>query len=130
MTIAIDTNILVRFLTRDHGPQYQAARAIMEAGRVFIPESVLLETEWVLRGIYKLPLPEIRRALQGIVGLKNVTLADPEKIARILDWHEAGMDFADAFHLANSGHLESLKTFDKDFVKRAKGRSPCKVSEA
>jgi predicted nucleic-acid-binding protein len=127
VTIAVDTNILVRFVTRDHEKQYEAARSLMETEQIFIPESVLLETEWVLRGTYKLSALKILQAFRNILGLRNVTLADPEKIARVLDWHEAGMDFSDAFHLANSGHLGGLKTFDKDFVKRAKGLAACKV---
>jgi predicted nucleic-acid-binding protein len=130
MTTAVDTNVLIRLVVRDHAPQFHAAQKIMEAGRVFIPESVLLETEWALRSIYKFPAPDIRQALRGILGLKNVAVADPHKIARALDWHEAGMDFADALHLASSGHLGHLKTFDKDFVKRAKGISSCKVTHA
>jgi hypothetical protein len=81
----------------------------------------------VLRGTYKLSALKILQAFRNILGLRNVTLADPEKIARVLDWHEAGMDFADAFHLTNSGHLGGLKTFDKGFVKRAKGLAACKV---
>lgn len=131
MTVAVDTNILVRLVARDHEAQFRVAQKLLETEHVFIAESVLLETEWVLRAIYKLPSPEIRRTIRNILGLKNVTLADPDKIARILDWHEAGMDFADAFHLANSLHLKDFKTFDRDFVKRSKKLSsalPCKVS--
>ncbi len=130
MPVGVDTNILARFLMRDHEPQYRAARAILETEVVFIPDSVLLETEWVLRGLYKLSRAEVLRAFQAILGLKNVTLADPGKIARVLEWHEGGMDFADAMHLASSGHLGVLRTFDSDFVKRGKELAPCKVAAA
>ena len=126
--VALDTNMILRILARDDEPQYAKARVLMKTHRIFVPESVILETEWVLRDVYDFAPADVCRMLRGFFGLKNVTLADPEKIARVLEWHEAGMDFADALHLANSRHLDDLKTFDKDFVKRAKGLTACKVS--
>jgi predicted nucleic-acid-binding protein len=127
---AIDTNVIIRVLARDDEAQFAKAMRVM-SGRVFVPESVILESEWVLRDVYDFAPPDVCRLFRTLFGLKNVTLADPDKIARILDWHEAGMDFADAFHLANSLHLKDFKTFDRDFAKRSKNLpSPpsCKVS--
>ena len=49
---AVDTNILVRFLTADDPKQARTARRVMEAGDVFIGVTVILETEWVLRAGY------------------------------------------------------------------------------
>ena len=46
---AIDTNIIVRLLTGDDASQCQQARHIFESHEVFIPDTVILETEWVLR---------------------------------------------------------------------------------
>jgi predicted nucleic acid-binding protein len=48
-------------------------------------------------------------------------------LAKILAWHEQGLDFADALHLASSGSLTELITFDSKFIKRAKGLSACHV---
>lgn len=125
--VALDTNVIVRILIRDDEAQYAKARTLLEAGRVFVPESVVLETEWVLRDFYRFSPSEVRTAFRNFFGLKNVNLTDPLKIARVLDWHEAGMGFTDAFHLESSRHIGSLKTFDKDFVKRSKEISFCKV---
>jgi predicted nucleic acid-binding protein len=66
---AIDTNVIVRFLTADDPKQAQAARRVIEAGKVFIGTTVALETEWVLRAGYRFSSPEIVAALRGLGGL-------------------------------------------------------------
>lgn len=47
--IAVDTNVVVRLLARDDETQYQASRALFETQEIFIPDTVVLELEWVLR---------------------------------------------------------------------------------
>lgn len=59
-------------------------------------------------------------ALRRVCGLKNVSVSDGQLVALVIDWHEAGLDFADAFHLALSRDREAMKTFDDDFVKKAR----------
>lgn len=127
--IAIDTNIVVRFLTKDDPEQYQQAAQLFHQPELelFIPDSVLLETEWVLRFAYDYPSVEVVIALRKLLGLSNVRIDDTAKIAKVLNWHEQGMDFADALHLANSDTLAELMTFDDKFVRRAKGKSQCQV---
>jgi len=51
--IAIDTNIIVRFITRDDELQYQQSLELFKNKNIFIPDTVILETEWVLRFAYK-----------------------------------------------------------------------------
>ena len=81
----------------------------------------------MLRAAYELPPTEICHALRSVFGLEQVTTEDPGSIALIIDWHEKGMDFVGAFHLASSQHQTSLKTFDRALIKRAKGLSACVV---
>jgi len=50
--IAVDTNLLVRLLTSDDPDQARRAARIMESDDIFIPKTVMLETEWVLRHAY------------------------------------------------------------------------------
>ena len=50
--LAVDTNLIVRYLTGDHPAQSAKARAVIEGEDVFISTTVLLETEWVLRSVY------------------------------------------------------------------------------
>lgn len=127
--IAIDTNVLVRLLTGDNPAQYRASHALFTSEEIFIPDTVVLETEWVLRAAYDLEPPAICEAFRRAFGLKNVTLSNGRLIAQAIAWHESGLDFADAFHLALSQRHEALKTFDADFIKRAKMLSECRVEK-
>ena len=49
---AVDTNVIVRYLTGDDEVQATRARAVVDAGQVFVSTTVLLESEWVLRSVY------------------------------------------------------------------------------
>ncbi|MGE5549416.1 MAG: type II toxin-antitoxin system VapC family toxin [Bacteroidota bacterium] len=116
--IAIDTNILVRFLTNDDPSQAQHAAQLLRSEPVFIPKTVLLETEWVLRHAYGLDRQVINTAFAKLLGLSEVVAEDMPAISRALAWHAAGLDFADALHLAVSGTAGRFVTFDRDLVKR------------
>lgn len=61
--IAIDTNILVRLLTKDDQSQFQLAYALFQAEAIYLSKTVVLETEWVLRYAYKFGPTEITLAL-------------------------------------------------------------------
>ena len=125
--IAVDTNVIVRFLTGDEPSQYAQSLELMETEAIFIPDTVILETAWVLDFVYGFKPAEISPALRDLFGLQNVHLHDPDAVARTLDWFEQGMDFADAFHLSSSTECTELKTFDKAFVKQAQGLPGCMV---
>ena len=125
--IAVDTNVVVRFLTGDDAAQFKKAVKFFNESAVFIPDSVLLETEWVLRYAYRFSPNDIVSAFRKILGLPNVHVENADKIAEIIILHEQGVDFSDAMHLANSPSCSALATFDKQFVKRAKGKSECAV---
>jgi predicted nucleic acid-binding protein len=125
--IAIDTNVLVRLLTRDDEPQFQQAATLFAENKIFIPETVILETEWVLRFAYKFPLAAIFEALRKTLGLPNVQSARPSVIAQALDLAGQGLDFADALHLAASQECSQFATFDTSFIKKANGLTGCQV---
>jgi predicted nucleic acid-binding protein len=127
--VAVDTNVLVRLLTGDPPAQYQASRKLFSSEHIFVPDSVVLETEWVLRAAYDLEPATVCAALRGVFGLENVTVANGEAVSQALDWHEAGLDFADALHLAFSKGHEVLKTFDAGFIKRARSLGACRVEK-
>lgn len=127
--VAVDTNIVVRLLTLDDESQFQKSWKIFQENDVFIPDTVILETEWVLRFAYKFKPDEICSALRKLFGLPNVHLANANLVAQVLLWYEAGLDFADAFHLAQSQHHTQLYTFDEKFVKRASGLTTCEVKK-
>ncbi len=51
--IAFDTNLLVRIAVNDDLKQAELAEQLLDSNEVFVPRTVLLETEWVLRSVYK-----------------------------------------------------------------------------
>ena len=64
--IGVDTNLLVRLLTNDDPGQAQRAAKIMESDDIFIPKTVMLETEWVLRHAYGIAKSAIMKGFQKI----------------------------------------------------------------
>lgn len=127
--IAVDTNIIVRFLTDDDRQQYNKSLKLFQEQDIFIPDTVVLETEWVLRFAYNFNPDEICKAFKNLFGLPNVRLANESLMAQVLQWHENGLDFADALHLAQSQDCSAIYTFDEKFVKKSKGLSECKVRQ-
>jgi predicted nucleic-acid-binding protein len=118
--IGLDTNVVVRFLTRDDPAQALRARALIETGAAFVPRTVVLETQWVLRTIYHFERSAIAAALMGLLRLPGVEIEDRPTVARALDWCGQGLDFADALHLASSGRAEAFATFDRALRRRAR----------
>jgi predicted nucleic-acid-binding protein len=125
--VTVDTNIIVRLLTQDDQWQYQQSLAIFQSQDIFISNTVILETEWVLRFAYKFKPTEICRALKQLFGLPNVHLDRDNLIAQVLQWHENGLDFADALHLAQSRDCSQQYTFDEKLIKKSNGLTKCKV---
>ncbi|MDQ6971475.1 MAG: type II toxin-antitoxin system VapC family toxin [Mariprofundaceae bacterium] len=115
--ISVDTNILVRILTGDDDFQCRKAMNLFENNEIFITDTVILETEWVLRYAYAFSRIDINRALLHLCGLPQVNLAHPQHIAKALTWHQDGLDFADGLHLAGSGAQDSFASFDQALIK-------------
>lgn len=118
--IGLDTNILVRLLTNDDKKQAKFAADLIAKHPVFIPKSVMLETEWVLRYTYDITADDTYKAFTNLLGLAHVSVEDPVCISQALDWYKQGFDFADALHLASSHKTESFATFDKKLISKAK----------
>ena len=117
---AVDTNIVVRFLTRDEPAQAARAKALIEAGPVFVPRTVVLETAWVLPSVYRFERAAIGAAITKLLGLPGVEAEDGPAVARALGWYAQGFDFADALHLASSGRARAFATFDQALRRRAR----------
>lgn len=117
--IAVDTNLLVRILTNDDPIQARSAVKILKSDDIYIPKTVLLETEWVLRYAYEVGRSAIAAGFQKLLGLPNVSVEDPDSIYQAISWYENKFDFADALHLASSRRCESFATFDSSLIKKA-----------
>lgn len=125
---AIDTNVVVRYLTGDDPDQSARARAAVDGGAVFASTTVLLESEWVLRSVYGFAPEEIAAALRAFAGLPGVAVENPSRIAAALDRAAAGMEFADALHLGAAARCDTMLTFDRRFIEQAQ-RGPVRMLE-
>ena len=124
---AVDTNVVVRFLTRDDANQFQQAVALFDRETIHIPDTVWLETEWVLRYAYGYDASAVVTAFHGLLGLPQVRVTDAALLMRAIEWHGAGLDFADALHLASSQDMDILATFDKAFARKSSNLGACRV---
>jgi predicted nucleic-acid-binding protein len=118
--VAVDTNVLVRMLVDEDPNQSKTCQKLFETHEVFIPDTVLLETEWILRSVFGLNRLAVCGLIRKICGLPNVMLRDSQLISGAIDLHEKGIDFADALHLTSSRNAAAFKTFDADFIRKAK----------
>jgi predicted nucleic-acid-binding protein len=127
--LAIDTNLVVRYLVGDDPRQAAKARKLIDNNDVFVCTTVMLETEWVLRGVYGFSVAQCARALTNFAGLPQVTLEDTPAVAKALDWMHRGVDFADGLHLTKADACDAFISFDADFAKAANVLGGVKVRE-
>ncbi len=122
MRPAIDTNLLVRVLTRDDAAQHQAATALIAEAGCLIQSSVLLETEWVLRSVHRYKPTEIAAAFEALLQTDRIEIEEPHRLSMTLQALDAGIDFTDAFHLAGAQEADGFATFDEELRRRAPRR--------
>ena len=117
--IALDTNVVVRIVTRDDPEQAEAAVAALENQPLWLAKTVLLETEWVLRYSYALSREVVEHAFLELLGLENLEVEDRSSVlSAIAAWRE-GMDFADALHVASCRNATTFLTFDRELAHAA-----------
>ncbi len=120
LPVALDTNLLVRLLTNDDPEQARrVADLIDDSSACFVPITVVLELEWVLRGAYQLPREAIIRAFRGLNAIRQLHLEQEEQVLQALEAYAKGLDFADALHLLRSEGCAALVSFDRAFVREA-----------
>ena len=122
--IAIDTNIVVRLLTRDDEAQWARAHALVRDNEVFVASTAVLEADWVLRSDHRYARQESVRALEMFSRLPRVRFQEPERVAAALQMAGEGVDLADALHLAAADGCEAFVTFDRRFARLAAGARP------
>ena len=118
---ALDTNVLVRYLVQDDAVQGEvAARLINQSvgagSPLFVPVTVVLELEWVLRSVFKFDKPAVLEALFGLIGSFELGFQSETAVEMALEQFQRGAaDFADCLHaaLAAQAGEQPLWTFDK-----------------
>jgi predicted nucleic-acid-binding protein len=118
--IAVDTSLVVRYLVEDDVTQADRAEAVLRGGAIWVPKTVILDLDWVLRSVYRLDRTAGANGIAKLLGLPGVEVEDQPAVARALDWYGQGLDFADALHLASSARAEAFATFDLALQRRAR----------
>lgn len=119
---SIDTNIVVRLLLRDDPAQVALVDALVAEGGLIVSPTVLIETEWVLRAVYRLDRPTVSRLLTLLVDIEGVDVPDPPGVRWALGRHAAGADLADMIHLIVT-ESDAFVTLDQRLASDA-GSSP------
>ena len=116
--LAIDTNVLVRLLTRDDADQVSAAEAFISKG-AWISHLVLAETFWVLDSVYDLSRAQIATAVEMLLNHRELSLQDADVVTGALAHYRQrkAVEFSDCLVLEiarKAGHLP-VGTFDRNF---------------
>lgn len=117
---SVDTNVLVRLVTRDDERQVASAEAFVQKG-AWVSHLVLAETTWTLAAAYHLDDATIATAIDMLLNHTSLTLQDVEVVTAALDHYrrKPSLGFSDCLVLEiarKAGHTP-LGTFDKDLSK-------------
>jgi predicted nucleic-acid-binding protein len=118
---ALDTNVLVRFVVRDDGAQLAAARRLIarcidEGQSLFVPVTVVLELEWVLRSSFGCSRDDVMQVLSSLFSAAELTFESERALEVALQlFREGSADFADCVHVALAAQAgeQPLWTFDR-----------------
>lgn len=119
---AVDTNVLVRLVTRDDDKQVKAAELFISKG-AWVSQLVLAEATWVLASVYELGRAEMMTALAMLLRHRDLTIQDSDTVTAALDQYRSRptLGFSDCliFEIARkAGHLP-FGTCDRNFGKLA-----------
>lgn len=118
--IALDTNVLARLVTNDNKTQAKEAAALIDSGvALFVPITVMLELEWVLRGAYQLDKKTIVHTFEHLLSIRSVSFERQADLEIALQHYALGFDFADALHHSLCADCKAIASFDKHFEKLA-----------
>ncbi|MFN9618154.1 MAG: type II toxin-antitoxin system VapC family toxin [Synechococcaceae cyanobacterium] len=124
--IGLDTNVLARYFVEEAVAdaathrQREAARELIESGRdLFLPKTVALELEWVLRGYYGFGVDQVLQVLDQLLVHASLEVEDRPALEQAVAGLRAGLDFADALHHASCRTCETIASFDdRGFARR------------
>ena len=103
---ALDTNVLVRYVVQDDSGQLAAARRLIErcvgAGHsLFVPVTVSLELEWVLRANFGYVKDDVLQVLSNLFSAAELVFESERALEVALQLYREGTaDFADCLHIA------------------------------
>lgn len=118
---ALDTNVLVRYVVQDDPSQHAAAKRLIsacvaEGSTLFVPVTVMLEVEWVLRSSFEFGKDDVLKTLSGLLSAAELTFESERALEVALQLFRKGSaGFADCLHIALATKAGQLPfwTFDK-----------------
>ena len=117
---AVDTNVLVRLLTRDDTKQVAVADAFVQHG-AWVSVLALAEAMWALVAVYERDAAQVARAVEMLLNHQQLTLQEPEAVAAALETfrRRPTLGFSDCLlvELARKNGHVTLGTFDRDLSK-------------
>jgi predicted nucleic-acid-binding protein len=118
---AVDTNVLARYYLRDDAAQARLADRVLSSADVFVPKTVMLELEWILRYVAEQRAGKVLDCLAHLIALPGITIEDHDEVETALRYARQGIDFVDALHLAASKACSEMLTFDdRRYARRAR----------
>ncbi len=122
---ALDTNVLVRYIVQDDPAQLAAAkhlisRCVAQGSTLFVPVTVVLELEWVLRSRFEFGKDDVLMILASLFSAAELTFESERALEVALQLFRKGSaDFADCLHVALTTQAgeQPLWTFDKAAAK-------------
>ncbi|MCE2915200.1 MAG: PIN domain-containing protein [Rubrivivax sp.] len=122
---ALDTNVLVRYVVQDDAAQLSAAkrlisRCVREGLPLFVPVTVVLELEWVLRARFGFGKNDVLLTLSSLFSATELGFESERALEVALQlFRESSADFADCLHVALAAQADEqpLWTFDKGAAK-------------
>ena len=122
---ALDTNALVRYVVEDDTAQLAAAKRLIrkcvgEGRTLFVPVTVTLELEWVLRASFEYAKNEVMEVLSSLFSAAELTFESEHALEVALQLYRDGSaDFADCLHIALAAQAGELPlwTFDRRAAK-------------
>jgi len=117
---ALDTNVLVRWMVDDDARQAARVQKLFEEVRLqqsmlFVPSTVMLELEWVLRSRYDFDKQAVLVAFNALLETRELEFEDEPAVERaLLFYRENSADFADCLHAGKCGSAgrAPMITFD------------------
>ena len=124
--IALDTNVLVRYLVDDDPVQSGKAAALIDEAiaredRLFVSQIVLCEAVWVMSAGYGFSRREIAGVIGSLLAARQVVIEGADRVRTALDTYARGAaDFADYLILefGRAAGCERFATFDADLLEQ------------
>ncbi len=124
--IGLDANVLARYFVEEANAdsateaQLLAARQLIESGQeLFLPKTVALELEWVLRGYYGFAVESVLQVFEQLLNHPCLSVEDRPDLEQALAGLRSGLNFADALHHASCRNCEVIASFDdRGFARR------------